>query len=112
MRDNDVEIARKNRRDDYLLTHKEICDAVRQVADEYSLIKVSYFGSYADGRATRESDLDLLVEFIEEDVSVWTLCGLGISLGKLLKIPVDVIHVPIPEDSILNIKNTVSAYER
>ena len=52
------------------------------------------------------------MEFVEEDVSVWTLCGLEISLEKLLKTPVDVIHVPIPEDSLLEIKKTVSAYER
>ena len=112
MRNGEVEIAGKNRKNDSLLTHEEICDAVRRVADEFALTRAAYFGSYADGRANKDSDLDLLVEFVEEDVSVWTLCGLGISLEKLLKIPVDVIHVPIPEDSLLEIKKTVSAYER
>ena len=95
-----------------LLTHKEICDAVRQVADEYFLTKVTYFGSYADGKANEESDLDLLVEFVEEDVDVLAICGLGIRLEEILRIPVDVIHVPIPKDSILEINNTVLAYER
>ena len=101
-----------NRRSGCLLTHEEICGAVRQVADEFALTKVSYFGSYADGRATEESDLDLLVEFVEEDVDILTICGLGINLEEILRIPVDVIHLPIPKDSILEINNTVIAYER
>ena len=112
MKDSEAGTAGGNRRNGCLLTREEICGAVRQVAEEFALTKVSYFGSYANGRATEESDLDLLVEFVEEDVSVWTLCGLGISLEKILKIPVDVIHLPIPEDSLIEIQKTVSAYER
>ncbi|MDR1840311.1 MAG: nucleotidyltransferase domain-containing protein [Holophagales bacterium] len=100
MSDSEVEVNANATRVGSMPTHKAICEAVRQVADEFALTKVSCFGSYADGRATKESDLDILVEFAEEDVSVWTLCGLGISLEKLLKIPVDVIHAPIPEDSM------------
>jgi len=95
-----------------MLSHEAICTAVRKVADEYSLIKVSYFGSYADGRATEESDLDLLVEFVKPDVSVWTICGLEISLEELLNTPVDVVHAPIPDGAILEIGNTVVAYEQ
>jgi predicted nucleotidyltransferase len=95
----------------HLLTHYEICDAIRQVADQYALTKVAYFGSYADGGATPASDLDLLVEFIEEDVGVLKIISLKQSLEEMLKIPVDVIHVPIPADSWLEIGNTVVAYE-
>jgi predicted nucleotidyltransferase len=96
---------------DHLLTHDEIRDAIRQVADQYALTKAAYFGSYADGRATPASDLDLLVEFVAEDVDILTICGLGIDLEEILRIPVDVIHAPIPKDSILEINNTVLAYE-
>ena len=46
-----------------MLTHEQIVQAVAKAATEFPLTKVSYFGSYADGKATEESDLDLLVEF-------------------------------------------------
>jgi predicted nucleotidyltransferase len=95
-----------------LLTHDEICDAIKQVADEYFLTKAAYFGSYANGKATEKSDLDLLVEFVAEDVNILTICGLGIDLEEILRIPVDVVHLPIPKDSILEINNAVLAYQR
>ncbi|MDR1842103.1 MAG: nucleotidyltransferase domain-containing protein [Holophagales bacterium] len=94
-----------------LLTHDEICDAIRKVADEYALTKVEYFGSYADGRATEGSDLDILVEFVERSVSVLRIIGLQQSLEEIFNVAVDVIHAPIPEDSFLEIGNTVVAYE-
>ena len=111
MKDSEVEIPGNNRTNGCLLTHEDICNAVRQVADEYALTKVSYFGSYADGRATEESDLDLLVEFVERDVSVLEIIGLKQSLEEMFKIPVEVIHAPIPADSFLKVGNTVVAYE-
>ena len=47
-----------------MLSHEDICKAVSEVAARFPLKKVSYFGSYAEGRASMESDLDLLVEFV------------------------------------------------
>lgn len=94
-----------------LLTHKEICTAVERVADEFALTKASYFGSYAEGRATERSDLDLLVEFAEPSVSVLDVIGLKISLEEILGIGVDVVHAPIPKESILEISKTVEVYE-
>jgi len=76
------------------------------------LTKVSYFGSYANGRATEKSDLDLLVEFADKDVSVLEIIGLKQSVEEILKIPVDVIHAPIPANSLLEVGGTVVAYER
>jgi len=114
MSNSEVEITSKNqndRKNSCLLTHEEICNTVGRVADEYSLTKVSYFGSYADGKATEGSDLDLLVEFVEEDVSILEIIGLKQSLEEMFRIPVDVIHAPIPAGSFLKIDNTVVAYE-
>ena len=95
-----------------MLTHETICNAVKQVADEFALTKVAYFGSYADGRATEESDLDLLVEFATPSVCVWKLTGLRIALEDILNIAVDVIHAPLPKKSHITITNNVLAYER
>jgi len=95
-----------------MLTHEAICKAVSNVAHEFSLARVSYFGSYAEGRAAKGSDLDLLVEFERPNVSVWTIAGLKISLEDELHVPVDVIHAPLPEGAIIEIGKTVVAYEQ
>jgi predicted nucleotidyltransferase len=94
-----------------LLSHGDICSAIEKVAGEYSLARASYFGSYADGRATEKSDLDLLVEFSKPSVSLLKIVGLQQDLEELLSVPVDVIHSPVPEGSFLKIMKTVVAYE-
>jgi predicted nucleotidyltransferase len=94
-----------------MLSHGQICAAIEQVAEEYALTKAHYFGSYADGCATECSDLDLLVEFDQEAVSLLRIIGLKYRLQEMLNIDVDVIHAPVPKDSILDINETVVAYE-
>ena len=95
-----------------MLTHEKIASAVRKAAREFPLTKASYFGSYADGRATEESDLDLLVEFEEPAVSILTIIGLKHEIEDELGVPVDVIHAPIPKGALITIKNEVLVYER
>jgi len=94
-----------------MLSNDEICSAVSKVADSFSLTKVSVFGSYAEGRASEDSDLDLLVEFTKPDVSVWTIAGLKNSLEEMLRVSVDVIHAPLPEGAIIEIGDTQVVYE-
>ncbi|MCL2460698.1 MAG: nucleotidyltransferase domain-containing protein [Euryarchaeota archaeon] len=95
-----------------MLTHEEIVRAVAKAATEFPLTKVSYFGSYADGNATEESDLDVLVEFIQPHVSLLMIIGLKHKLEGELNLPVDVIHAPIPNKARFRIGKTVSVYER
>ena len=93
-----------------MLTHEKIVDAVAKKAERFSLKKVSYFGSYAEGNATEKSDLDLLVEF-SKSVSLWTLFGLINDLEDELNIPVDVVTVPVSKKSYIEIGKTVVVYE-
>ena len=95
-----------------MLTHERIVDVVTQKAAQFSLKKASYFGSYADGNVTEQSDLDLLVEFIQPNVSLWTISSLKYDLEDELNIPVDVIHAPLPQGSIIKVGKTVPVYER
>jgi predicted nucleotidyltransferase len=90
-----------------MLTHEIIVDAVKKAANEFPLTKVDYFGSYANGLATEESDLDLIVEFNEPIVSVLVIIGLKQYLEDELSIPVDVIHAPIPDGAIIEIGKIV-----
>ena len=93
-----------------MLTHEKICNAIASVADQYSLTRASYFGSYADGTATEQSDLDILVEFAKPVITFYDLIGLKLALEKLLELKVDVIRTPIPQKSTLIINKTVPAY--
>ena len=90
-----------------MLTHEKIVDAIEKAAKEFPLTKVSYFGSYAEGCATEESDLDLLVEFEEPAISILTVIRLKRYLENELAKPIDVIHAPLPQGSIVEIGKTV-----
>jgi predicted nucleotidyltransferase len=45
---------------DDMLSDEKINETITDVAKRFPVKSVSYFGSYADGRATDESDLDVL----------------------------------------------------
>ena len=91
-----------------MLTHDMIVHAVKKAANEFPITKAEYFGSYASGSATEESDLDLLVEFSEPSVSILTVIGLKQYLEENLLKPVDVIHAPLPNEAIIEIEKTVT----
>jgi predicted nucleotidyltransferase len=91
-----------------LLTHEMIVDAVRKAAERFPLTKAEYFGSYADGCATEESDLDLLVEYKNIPISILTTIALKHFLEDELVKPVDVIEAPLPLGAIIEIRKTVS----
>ena len=93
-----------------MLTHEKIVDAVKKAASEFPLTKVKYFGSYAEGNATEQSDLDLLVEFEQEQVSVLTIIGLKHKIEDELGVSVDVIHTPIPPNALIRIEKEVHVY--
>ena len=93
-----------------MITHDEILKAVARTASVYPIKRASYFGSYANGEATGESDLDLLVEFNKPAVSLFVLLAVKIDLEDQLKIPVDIIHAPMPKESLIEIKKAVPVY--
>lgn len=84
-----------------------IRDTLSGMKNAYALRKVSIFGSYADGRATEKSDLDLLVEFDSPAVSLFKLNALKYDLEDMLGLPVDVIHAPLPEGSMITVGKVV-----
>ena len=88
-------------------TVEAIRNTVNSLKADYALRKVSIFGSYADGRATRDSDLDLLVEFDAPAVSLVKLNALKYDLEDALGLPVDVIHAPLPAGSMITVGKVV-----
>ena len=88
-------------------TEDRIRETVSRLKSTYALQSVSIFGSYAEGRATEKSDLDLLVEFEQPAVSLIRLNALKYDLEDALGLPVDVIHAPLPEDSLIQVGKVV-----
>lgn len=64
--------------------------AIIEILRKYEVKKASFFGSVVRREATRESDIDLLVEF-EGRKSLLDLAGLKIELEELLQRKVDVL---------------------
>ena len=88
-------------------TEETIRNVLRDLQSTYSLRKAHIFGSYADGRAASQSDLDLLVEFDRPSVSLITLNELKYDLEEQLGLPVDVVHVPLPAGSMIQPQKVV-----
>lgn len=93
-----------------MLSIQQIADGVAIAAQEYPLRKVELFGSYADGNSTPKSDVDLLVEFSQPRISLLTLNALKYRMEALLGIEVDIVHGPLPENSMLDITRRISIY--
>ena len=88
-------------------TEETIRNVLQSLQDAYALRKVHIFGSYAENRATESSDLDLLVEFEQPVVSLITLNSLKYDLEDVLGLPVDVIHAPLPKNSLIQPQKVV-----
>lgn len=78
-----------------MVTKDEIMRAVCRIAPEYPVRAVYLFGSYADGTATRGSDIDLYVEFTQRPVSFFKVMGFRGALQQRLKKEIDLVkHRP------------------
>ena len=95
-----------------MLSMLTIQETVEKVAPEYSVKTVKVFGSYAEGTANNESDVDVLVEFMTPAVSLLTLTSLKYRLENELNTSVDVIHGPLDNDSLITLGKVVPVYER
>ena len=93
-----------------MLTVGQIADSVRIAAEEYPLRKVELFGSYANKKNTPQSDVDLLVEFTQPRVSLLTLSALKLRLEELLGTEVDIVHIPLPADCLLEVDRRIPLY--
>lgn len=68
------------------------------------------FGSYADGNASEDSDIDLLVEFTSPNVSLFMLYNIKEEIENRLQREIDLIHAPIDEKALIKINKVVDIY--
>lgn len=92
-----------------VLSIEHIRELSAPILREYEVKTASLFGSYGDGTCTPESDVDFLVEFIKDPVSIFKVAGLQDKLQRKLGISVDLVTLPI-EDSRFKIRETVAVY--
>ncbi len=94
-----------------MLTINQISNVAKIIAEEYPVVKIQLFGSYAEGNSTPESDVDILIEFDSDAViTLLTLCKIKNRMEELLNVSVDVVTLPVPEDSLIEINKVVSLY--
>jgi predicted nucleotidyltransferase len=93
-----------------VLTLHDIEKAVHEVGAAYGVRRALLFGSYAEGRGTSASGVDLIVEFDKSSVSLFTLNGLRYDLEDQLGHPVDIIHGPLNSDAMIIPGRTMSVY--
>jgi hypothetical protein len=89
----------------------EIRAAVRDAAFKYPVKKVFLFGSYADGTATEDSDIDLVVEFTSPNVSLFLIMDMKYTLEERLHKPVDLVHGPLEPGAMIKLEKMVDVYE-
>lgn len=94
-----------------ITTVNEIKAAVKDASFKYPIKRVVLFGSYADGTATDSSDIDLVVEFVSPNVSLFMLMDMKFALEERLHKPVDLIHGPLDSTGMIKPERMVSVYE-
>ena len=85
-----------------MLTIADIKSAVGEIAWQYPIRQVDLFGSYADGNAVPNSDVDVLVEFAKRPVTLLDFCGFQQELSELLNVNVDIVKSPLSETAAEN----------
>ena len=95
-----------------MVTLAQIRAAIRKIVQNYPIKKILLFGSYAQGVANDNSDLDFLIEFNTPAISLFTISDLKYRMEEELHVPVDLIHGPLPEDSFLKIEKVIDIYEQ
>ena len=91
-------------------TFDMIQQAVRTAAAQYPVKRVELFGSYANGTADENSDVDFLVEFSENPTSLLHICGFRETLSELLERDIDIVKLPRKQNDGLTIDRTVRIY--
>ena len=93
-----------------MLTIEDIKKVVAEIAPQYNLKKVTLFGSRANGNAKENSDIDLIVEFETDAVSLLKLSALMIKLEETFGVKVDVIHGPLEAEDFLEVEKEIEIY--
>lgn len=71
---------------------KTLKNLEEEIREEYKAEVIGLFGSYVRGEQKKESDLDILVRFLE-GATLFSLVGLADFLEEKFKVKVDIVPV-------------------
>ena len=91
------------------MTIERLKEAVFSVSEKYPITRVYLFGSRAEGTNQNDSDVDLIIEF-SKTVSLLTLSSVKVELEELLHLEVDIVHGPLRENELIEVKKVVELY--
>jgi len=89
-----------------MLQLKEIQKKVIPIARKYDVKQLAIFGSYANGTANEDSDIDFLARFSTPVPSIFAVMGFCEELERTLGVKVDVVTLPITKPERLVIEKT------
>lgn len=93
-----------------MLMVQQIAESVDVVSREYPLRRMELFGSYATGKNTPQSDVDLLAEFAQPRVPLLKISALKFRMEEFLGTDVDIIHGLLPEESMIEADRRIPLY--
>ena len=91
------------------MAYEKMKKTLTALASEYSLKRVTLFGSRADGTYHEESDIDLIIEF-SRPVSLLFISALKCRLEDEWGLNVDIVHGPIQESDLIEVGKEVELY--
>ena len=83
-------------------TVDEIKNIVTPIAKEYGIDSLYLFGSYSNGSASDESDIDLRIDK-GKIRSLFALTGFRLALEDALRLPVDLVTSDISDKNFLRL---------
>lgn len=88
------------------MNEKEIAKKIKPILEKQGVKKAALFGSQARGDAKKNSDVDILIQYENEDKSLFDFAELKLDIEEVLKRKVDLVTYnslhPLLRDIILN----------
>lgn len=91
------------------MTNEIIKEKVLSIVEEYPVKRIVLFGSRAEETNRENSDVDLIMEFLEP-ISLFTLSAIRLRLEEILGLEVDIIHGPIREGDLIEVGKEIELY--
>lgn len=91
------------------MTNDIIREKVLAIVDEYPVKRIVLFGSRAEETNLENSDVDLIMEFMEP-ISLLMLSEIRLRLEEILGLKVDIVHGPIRNGDFIEVGKEIELY--
>ncbi|MCM1143319.1 MAG: nucleotidyltransferase domain-containing protein [Blautia sp.] len=91
------------------MTNNMIKEKILSIVNEYPVKRIVLFGSRAEETNHENSDVDLIMEFLEP-ISLFMLSEIRLRLEEILGLEVDIIHGPIRNGDLIEVGKEIELY--